>query len=427
MADKLFSTEHEVAVLSTLLKNPDLYYNTGVRYFMMSAIPHQVIYQEIEALVEKQLVPDVSMVASSLESSGNLSKVGGKDYLEFLVAQEYKEENLKKYCDLLIASYKGRVFVSASTKIKADSLTLDNVDDAIRDFKKTLDTLTETSGGGGTVHIGDGIKKSFEDIVSRTANPGVRGNSWGIKDIDVTTGGKSPGDWWIIGGRPSQGKTALICNSILADGRAGVPILFFEKEMNYQSLVERLVSVDSGVPIQNIRLGILDKGQIGLIGESMSRIRQYPIYIDTSFGSDIHYIESTIYKYKSMKSIEVVYVDYLQLLAERDDNQTNELGRISRTFKLVANDQSICVIGVSQLNRGVESRDNKRPMMSDLRQSGNLEEDADFVIGLYRDDYYNKETKYKDFLEFIILKARNGPVGTISLRFNPESNFVGSR
>ena len=171
MADKLFSTEHEVAVLSTLLKNPDLYYNTGVRYFMMSAIPHQVIYQEIEALVEKQLVPDVSMVASSLESSGNLSKVGGKDYLEFLVAQEYKEENLKKYCDLLIASYKGRVFVSASTKIKADSLTLDNVDDAIRDFKKTLDTLTETSGGGGTVHIGDGIKKSFEDIVSRTANP----------------------------------------------------------------------------------------------------------------------------------------------------------------------------------------------------------------------------------------------------------------
>lgn len=757
MADKLFSTDHEVAVLSTLLKYPDLYYGTGVRFFMMSAIPHQIIYQEIEVLNEKQLVPDALMVLNSLDSSGNLAKVGGKSYIDQLLAKDYNKENLKEYCNLLIASYKGRVFVSSASKVKADALTLDNVEDSIRDFKKTLDTLSEVSGGGGTVHIGDGIKKSFEDIVSRTANPGVRGHSWGIKDIDVTTGGKSPGDWWIIGGRPSQGKclgygtkvmmldgkfksvedirtgdklmgpdskertvlstttgieqmywvrqnkgidyrvneshilslkrskteklqakgsirnmsvssilphqswvesrfkgykvsvnfknkpvkvdpyfvglwlgdgnsrnmkvyntdakvidyifkyakdslmavsvgdlnrscksftinnhhkgnfildefhrydlinnkhipddymytdrqsrlkllaglidsdgsntgyggyeitqknevlanqikflgdtlgyrsrihrkvaqsqlgtksivwrvtlygdmsdvpvlldrkkiinfkrrtdwsvtgihierdivdryygfelsgdglflledltvthnTALLCNSILTDGRNGIPILFFEKEMNYQSLVERLVAIDSGVPIQNIRLGIIDKGQMERIGESMKRIRQYPIYIDTTFNSDIHYLESTIFKYKTTKKIEVVYIDYLQLLAERDDNQTQELGKISRTCKLLANDQGVCIIGASQLNRGVEMRDNKRPVMSDLRQSGNLEEDADFVIGLYRDEYYNKETKYKNMMEFLILKARNGPVGTVTIKFDPEAN-----
>lgn len=424
MTDKLFSTDHEIAVLSTLLKYPDLYYGTGVRYFMMSATSHQVIYQEIESLNEKQLVPDVQMVSNSLDSSGKLASIGGRDYLEYLSSQEFTKENLKEYCNMLIASYKGRVYVSAASKVKADTLTLDNVDDSIRDFRKTLDTLTEASGGGGTVHIGDGIRNSFEEIVARTSNPGVRGYSWGIKDIDVTTGGKSPGDWWILGGRPSQGKTALLCNSILADGRGNVPILFFEKEMNYQALIERLVAIDSGVPIQNIRLGLLSKDQIDQIGNSMKRIREFPIYLDTTFNSDIHYIESTIYKYKTTKDIKVVYLDYLQLLAERDDNQTHELGKISRTCKLLANDQNVCIIGASQLNRGVEMRENKRPIMSDLRQSGNLEEDADFVVGLYRDEYYNKETKYKNMMEFLILKARNGPVGTITLKFDPESNRV---
>jgi len=111
-------------------------------------------------------------------------------------------------------------------------------------------------------------------------------------------------------------------------------------------------------------------------------------------------------------------------LAERGDNQTAELGQISRMAKLVANNQNVCIIGASQLNRSVESRDNKRPVMSDLRQSGNLEEDADYVISLYRDEYYNKETKYKNMMEFSILKARNGPVGTITLKFEPESNKV---
>jgi replicative DNA helicase len=245
-----------------------------------------------------------------------------------------------------------------------------------------------------------------------------------MKDIDLTTGGKCVGDLWIIGGRPGSGKSAMMCNSIIADGRAGVPVLFFEKEMNYQSLIERLVAIDSAVPIQNIRLGLLDKKQVEEIGLSMKRIREFPIYLDTTFSSDIHYMESTIYKYKSSKKIEVVYLDYLQLMSERGDNQTAELGQISRMCKLIANDQNVCVIAASQLNRRVEERDNKRPIMSDLRQSGNLEEDADYVIGLYRDEYYNPDTKFKNMMEFTILKARNGPVGTITLRFNPESNKV---
>lgn len=423
MTAKLFSDEHEIAVLSILLNNPELYYGTGVRSHMMSSVPNQILYREIELLNEKQLVPDIHMIISSLDASGNLDKVS-KSHIDKIVSADYNKENLKEYASYLVASYKGRIFVEKASKVKASSLTLDNVEESIQDFRRSLDTLAEATGGGGTVHISDGIKKSFDDIVARTANPGIRGTSWGIRDIDVTTGGKSPGDLWILGGRPGSGKTAVLCNSILADGAAGVPVLFFEKEMNYQSLIERLVGIDSGVPIQNIRLGILDKKQIELIGESMKKIRDFPIYIDTTFNSDIHYIESTIYKYRTSKQVGIVYIDYLQLLAERGDNQTAELGQISRMGKLIANDQGICVICASQLNRSVEQRDNKRPIMSDLRQSGNLEEDADYVIGLYRDEYYNKDTKFKNMMEYTILKARNGPVGTITLKFNPESNKI---
>lgn len=426
MEDKLFSTEYEIAVLSILLRHPEMFYGTDVRFFMMSAVPHQLIYQEIEALNSRQLVPDMYMVASSLDASGKLHMVGGKEYIDQLASKDFNPDNFKKYCSLLVASYKGAMLLSTASKIKADNLNLDNVDDAIRDFSRTLDSLSEATGGASTVHIGDGLKKSLEEIISRTANPGIRGHSWGIKDLDVATGGKSNGDWWVIGGRPSQGKTAILCNSILADGRNNVPVLFFEKEMNYQSLVERLVAIDSGVPLQNLRLGLITKEQVSQIGESMSRIRNYPIYIDTTFTSDLHYMENTIRKYKTMKDIQVVYIDYLQLMAERDENQTMELGRISRQCKLMANDLNLAMIGVSQLNRGVEAREDKRPIMSDLRQSGNLEEDADFVVGLYRDEYYNKETKYKNAMEYIILKARNGPVGTITLKFDPESNKVGS-
>lgn len=424
MSDKLFSTEHEVAVLSIILKNPDLVYNSCARSFMMSSTAHQLIYRQIEELSENHSIPDIQLVKSSLEASGTISNVGGKDYLEYLISQDYKRENLKKYCGLVVASYKARSLLSNVSKVRPDSITSDNVDDTIRDLKKSLDSITELSNGEGVSHIGDNLKKSYEEIIARTSSPGIRGATWGISDIDRATGGKSPGDWWIIGGRPSQGKTALLCNSILADGKAGVPVIFFAKEMNYQSMVERIISVDSGVPIQNIRLGILNKDDIELIKNSAGRINKYPIYIDNNFGSDINDIEASIYKYKSLKGVEVAYIDYLQLVSERNDNQTAELGRISRILKSVANDQNVCVIGTSQLNRGVETRDNKRPIMSDLRQSGNLEEDADFVVGLYRDDYYNRETKYKNTMEFIILKARNGPIGTIYVKFNPENNKV---
>ena len=135
-------------------------------------------------------------------------------------------------------------------------------------------------------------------------------------------------------------------------------------------------------------------------------------------------MEAVIRKYKSIHDIKVAYIDYIQLMVERDANQTQELGRVSRKLKLMANTLDMTIVSMSQLNREVEHRDNKRPVMSDIRQCGNLEEDADFVVGLYRDEYYNKDSKDKGKLEFIILKQRNGPTGTTILKFNQENNQI---
>jgi replicative DNA helicase len=144
----------------------------------------------------------------------------------------------------------------------------------------------------------------------------------------------------------------------------------------------------------------------------------YPIYIDLNFTSSTEQIEATIRKYLSLYGTKVVYIDYIQLLSERDADQTQELGRISRRLKLLSNQLDITSVVLSQLNRDVEHRDNKRPVSADLRQCGNLEEDADFIIGLYRDEVYDKETKDKNKMEFIILKQRNGPTGMVKLGFD---------
>lgn len=426
MTVNVFSQEPEIAVLSIILRNPAADLDLGnLRFFMFSAIPMQIIMQEIESLLEKQYPPEPELLVHSLEASGNLDRVGGRDFITYLLSvDKFSFDTFGQYREFVIAAYKARSLIATTSSIKPESITLDSVDDTILSIRRALDSLLENSGGSSTVHVGDNVKKALDEIISRTSSPGIRGFSWGISDIDVATGGKSVGDLVIIGGRPGQGKSAFICNSILEDGRNGVPALIFQREMNYQATLERLVAIDTGISLQNIRLGILTSEQVKHIAESLGKIKKYPIYIDTSYNSDLHYLQSTITKYKKLHGLKMVYVDYLQILADRGDNQTQELGRISRLLKLNALDNDLCMVAGSQFNRSLESRDNKRPMMSDLRQSGNLEEDADFVVGLYRDEYYNKDTRYKNMMEYIILKSRNGPVGTITLKFEPESNRV---
>jgi replicative DNA helicase len=398
----------------------------GLKSFMFAATPHQNLFLEIQGMIERQIPTEPALLIAELESSNTISKVGGKKYIEQLCSYEYNKDTLSEYRNLVIKSYKARSLISLGASVASvEKVNVDNVDNEIGRIKVSLDKLLESRGGTQTIHIGDSVTKVYEDIINGRLNAGLRGASWGIGSLDKATGGKCPGELIIIGGRPGQGKSSVLFNSIFEDARNGNASLLFEREMRTQEVTERLISLDTGIPITNIRLRILTDSQVRQIYESLERIKKLPIYIDTSYRStDPYYIESTVNKYKRLYDIKVVYLDYIQILVERDDNQTNEIGKYSRLFKTLANELDICSIMASQLNRQVESRENKRPVLSDLRQSGNLEEDADIVVGLYRDEYYNPETRYKNLMEFIILKYRNGPPGTVTIKFDDVTNKI---
>jgi replicative DNA helicase len=205
----------------------------------------------------------------------------------------------------------------------------------------------------------------------------------------------------------------------------GIRSLMFSREMQKQPLMERFISIETGIPLTpNIRMGQLTKTELETISLTLKRIKEYPVFLDTNYSGSLDYVENTVRKYKRLYGIDVVYIDYLQLLAERDENSTQELGRIMRRAKILSLELDIVFAIASQLNRNVELRDNKRPILSDFRQSGNIEEDADLAVGLYRDEYYNQNSKSKGTMEFIINKHRNGPVGIIPLTFKAETNKI---
>lgn len=423
---KLFDSNSEAIVISTILRNPPLIYSTdNLRSHMFSSNPYIVMYEEMEALREKQLNPEPSILIESLDSKGTLTAAGGKKLILDLASKETNADAFSEFVRIVVDSYRARSYLSLVSGVTKSTLNASNLDESIRDTRLKLDSLVEINNHVGALHIKEFVGDAYDDIISRLNNPGLRGTSWGINTVDTFTGGKCPGDLWVFAGRPGSGKSAVACNSVLVDGLLGKPTLLIEREMRAQELLERLICIDTGIPNTNIRLGKLNKEQTEIIYNSLEKIKGLPIYLDTNYrASNPYYVEATINKFKNKHGIETVYLDYIQLLAERDEHQTQEIGQLTRLFKIMSNELGICSIILSQLNRNVEYRDDKRPLLSDMRQSGAIEEDADYVIGLYRDEYYNKETKAKGMMDYLILKNRNGPPGTIPLKFDGPTSKI---
>lgn len=421
MADtKLFAVESELKVLAGILRCPALVHSTdGLQSYMFSSSQNQELFQEFLTLKEQNYVPSPDIVIESLASKNKLDLVGGKNYIELLLKKEVNDEGFVKFVEIVVASYKARTYLSLLSGVKKEDLNADNIDEMVHLTVQKLNGLVGIGGGTYTVHISEFVQDTYEEIVARTSHPGIRGASWGVPSIDAATGGKSPGDLIIIAGRPGSGKTSAVCNSILVDGLNGVPSLLISREMRPAELLERLASIDSGIPSTKMRLGTLDQNQINALFKSMQKIKKLPIYLDYNFRvSDPFYIESTVNKFRKQYSVQNVYLDYIQMATERNEYQTQEIGVLTKLFKGMSNDLGICSILLSQLNRSVEARDDKRPILSDMKQAGAIEEDADFVIGLYRDEYYYKDTKAKGLMEYLVLKHRNGPVGTVTVKFD---------
>ena len=257
----------------------------------------------------------------------------------------------------------------------------------------------------------------------------VTGVPTGFIDLDYKTSGFQPSDFILIAARPSMGKTAFVLNVVdHVAVKKGIPCMVFSLEMSKEQLVNRMLSMESNVDSQKLRTGTLTDADWDAVVEGIGTIGSSKLVIDDTPGISIMELRSKCRKVKLEHGLDLVMIDYLQLMSgsgKNGDNRQQEISEISRSLKAIARELSVPVIALSQLSRACETRTDHRPMLSDLRESGAIEQDADVVMFLYRDDYYNKDTDNPNTAEVIIAKQRNGPIGTVYLGWKPElTRFV---
>lgn len=420
MNSDLFSQYPETAVLATILqrgeKIDDLH---ELKPFMFTSSVNKSLFNFLLSIRMDGLIPDYGLVISKLQEHGKINECGGESYLKYLFSQPFNDANLPEFSSYIVNSYKARQLVNLATSLPSQISDISNIDSIIGALRHSLDELGSILPEV-TTDITSLTKGAWNDLIEKANNPNKIDFTTGISKLDAVTGGFWQGELWVVAGRPGHGKTSFLCNSILS----GIPSLVFSLEMGSKSLLNRLWSIKSGVPIFDMRVGQVTQADINKIAQAAAEIKEYPIYIDSSYINSLEQVISIIRKHHRLYGIQVVHIDYLQLLAERTNDATNELGRITRALKLLSKDLDIAITCYSQLNRSVELRQDKRPLLSDLRQSGNIEEDCDLAVFLYRDELYNRDTKHKGVMELLINKHRQGPIGVITTKFQNETNRI---
>lgn len=305
------------------------------------------------------------------------------------------------------------------------------LDHILAQTEKTIFNLLQNRGGGEFVPIRQVALNVLEkiEIASKTSGT-VTGVPTGFIDLDYKTSGMQPSDFVLIAARPSMGKTAFVLN--LVDHVAvkqGIPCMVFSLEMSKEQLVNRMLSMETNVDSQKLRTGSLTDADWDAVVEGIGVIGNSKLIIDDTPGISITELRSKCRKMKLEYGLDMVIIDYLQLMSgsggKGSENRQQEVSEISRSLKALARELSAPVIALSQLSRACETRQDHRPMLSDLRESGSIEQDADVVMFIYRDDYYNKDTDMPNVAEIIIAKQRNGPIGTVNLLWRPEyTKFV---
>jgi replicative DNA helicase len=425
--DELFDADAELFILAGIFKNPtEIYRLSDLKPMMFSSKNYQIVYKTMLEIVDAGQEPDYSLTKTWLKSMGKLDEAGGDVTLNYIREHDVRPDSIVSYSNAVINASKAKGLLILGNKIPSIIENRESVDSALSAVREELDKLTMSTTTGEVYQFGDYVKQGMDRLTKKIFGEELAGISTGYKSIDANTAGFTAGDMWFIAARPGHGKTSLALNMALELGMKGIPSIFFELEMNKQALFERTLAIKTGIPVIEIRLGKdLSPIQIEMIHNAAEEIRHYPIFVDTNFSGDITYVSNMIRKYVRIHNIKVAFLDYIQLLAERGSDATHELGKISRELKLISGELNITSVILSQVNRNSESRDDKRPMLSDIRQSGNIEEDADLVGVLFRESMYaEKAVAAVEKLEFIIRKQRNGPVGDILMAFDKQSNRV---
>ena len=389
---------------------------------------HQKIFRTMLQLSDRGEPVDLVTVTSELADANALEEVGGVSYLTELANAVPTAANVQYYAKIVEEKSILRRLIRTATSIAQDGYTReDEVEDVLNEAERKILEVSQRKNTTGFQNIKDVLVQAYDNIEMLHNRKGeITGIPTGFIELDRMTAGFQRSDFIIVAARPSVGKTAFALN--IAQNvatRTGENVAIFSLEMGAQQLVMRMLCAEGNINAQNLRTGKLTPEDWGKLTMAMGSLSNAGIFIDDTPNIRVSEIRAKCRRLKQEQGLGMVLIDYLQLIqgsGRNRENRQQEVSEISRSLKALARELDVPVIALSQLSRSVEQRQDKRPMMSDLRESGSIEQDADIVAFLYRDDYYDKESENKNIIEIIIAKQRNGPVGTVQLAFVKEYN-----
>lgn len=386
---------------------------------------HRTIFEAMEHLHHDNKEVDVITLPEELRRMKKLDDVGGLEYILSLPNLVATAANIEYHANIVAEKALARNIITTCTELTSEAYDgAKEPEDLLDDAERRILQISESKRRGDFAPVGVVVEETLDKITKLYENKaGITGLPTGFRDLDRLTSGLQPSDLILVAARPSMGKTAFTLNIAQNVGvKQHKTVAFFSLEMSQEQLVQRLLCQIAHIDSQKLRTGQLNSDdEWTKLTDACDKLYQAPIYIDDTPGISVTEMRSKARRLKAEHGLDLIIVDYLQLMQGRSsESRQQEISEISRSLKALARELKVPLIALSQLSRSVESRQDKRPMLSDLRESGALEQDADIVSFLYREDYYDKETENQHITEIILAKHRNGPVGSVKLYFKGE-------
>ena len=388
---------------------------------------HRIIYRALLAVFNSGTPPDILLVENELRKTGELEQVK-RSYLFSLVDLEFTTARAEAHAETIKAKATLRRLITAGEEISDEARDERNdVEEVLASAEQKILSVTNRSNQTELERLTEILQRSFERIQFIHNHPGeIVGVTTGLIDLNKVTNGLHKSDLILLAARPSMGKTALALNIAVNAARAGKVVVLFSLEMSKLQLGNRILSTASGVDSMHLNTGNLSDGDMSALIDALDEMSRLKLMIDDTPGVTIFDIRAKVRRLKHEFGLDLIVIDYLQLMQGgrsrlSEQNRQQEISEISRSLKALAREMDVPVLALSQLSRSVEMRAEKKPQLSDLRESGSLEQDADMVMFLYRDEYYNREDdSNKNIAELILAKNRNGPTTSIRLQFQKD-------
>ena len=379
---------------------------------------HELIYDAILDLYSRGEPADPVTVSAELTKRGDLTRAGGAPYLHTLISSVPTAANASYYAKIIRERAIMRRLVEAGTKIVQLGYTTEGeVDDAVNQAQAEVHAVTERRAAEDYIQLSELLPAAFDEIEKISSGVVGEGVKTGFKDLDALTHGFHPGNMIVLAARPAVGKSTLGLDiARYASIHKGDTSVIFSLEMSRSEITMRMLSAEARVPLNNIRSGALSDEEWARMARRMGEISEAPLFIDDSPNLSLMEIRAKARRLKQRHNLKLIVIDYLQLMTsgKRVENRQQEVSEFSRQLKLLAKELNVPVVAISQLNRSPEQRSDKKPMLSDLRESGSIEQDADVVILLHRDDLYDQQARSGE-ADLIVAKHRNGPTRTITV------------